>query len=106
MTDTVESQGTRWTRPSRRTTSVVVAVLVGCLLVALPFAYHWWTHPDLLPDNSSTTYLEPQPVDQAATAFTIVSPVATGHPVSLTWHGASAVLAKNTAHAQITYSLC
>jgi hypothetical protein len=106
ITDTVESQGTRLPRPGRRTTWVVAALVVLGLLAAAPLAFHWWTHPDLLPDVGTSTHWEPQPVDQAATAFAVLSRAATGHPVRLTWHGATAVLAKDTARAEITYSLC
>jgi hypothetical protein len=106
MTDTVESPGTRWRRPSRRTTWVVAALVTACLVVAAPLAYHWWTHPDLLPDSATSVHWAPQPVDEAATAFAVLPPAATGRPVGLTWHGASAVLAENTGQAEITYSLC
>ncbi len=77
-----------------------------CVVVALPLGYRWWTHPHLLPDSRDSVFMAPQPVDQAALAFPVLSPVAKGHPTRLTWHGASAVLAKNTAHATVAYSLC
>ena len=106
MTDTVESQGTRLRRPGRRTTWVVAALVALGLLAAAPVAFDWWTHPDLLPDTSGASVWTPQPVDEAATAFVVMSSAATGHPTRLTWHVANAVLARNTAHAQVSFSLC
>jgi hypothetical protein len=107
MTDTIESRGTRLPRPGRRTTWVVAAALVVGLLVALPFAWHWWTHPDLFPDHTRTSsVLDPQPVDEATTAYALWPPRSRRDPVTLTWHGATAVFAKNTARATVTYELC
>ncbi len=106
MSDTVESPGSRWLRPSRRTTWVVLATVLLVLLALLPLALRWWTHPDLLPDRAGRSRWVPQPVDQAATAFTVLPPRASGHPTPLTWHAARADLATNTARASVSFSLC
>jgi hypothetical protein len=107
MTDIVETGRPERRRPSRRTTWIVIALLVVALVVALPVAWHWWTHPDLLPDHSdSRSFWAPQPVHQAATAFLVMPAVAQGDPTSLTFHGASTLLAKNTARAKASFSVC
>lgn len=105
MADTLESRSTR--RPSRRTTWVVVCVLALGLLAALPFAWHWWTHPHLIQGSGHTrTFVAPAKRAEAAVAVAITSAHARGDPVTVTWHGARVVLPTNTARARASFSVC
>jgi len=107
MADSVESRGTRWPRRGRRTTWVVVGLLAAALLVALPLAWHWWTHPHLIQGSDHVeTVVAPQKRAEAAVAVAITSPRAHGDPVTLIWHGAHAFLSTNTARARASYSVC
>jgi hypothetical protein len=78
---------------------------VAALLVGGQVAWHQWTHPDLLPDDNGTLRMGPRPLDQATVSFPLTwSDVGPSH--LLTFRGARATLATNTASARITFQIC
>ena len=107
MADTVESQGSRWRRPSRRTTWVLGGVLAVALSAAVTVAWHWWTHPHLLRDREGDAVaVIPRHRAEDPVAVAITSARDHGSPVAWTWQGARADFATNTAGATAEFSVC
>ena len=92
-------------RPRLR--ALAAAALVLALLAALAVGYRWWSHPDLLEDRGDAMGMAPAPVAQAARAAAVPFPdVDAEDPTTITFRGASAVLDRDSARAEVSFFLC
>jgi hypothetical protein len=92
----------RW--PVRHRAVPVAGAVVA--LVAAVLAGHWWTHPSLFGDLGYGFRAAPAPVSRAALAVAVTDPWNAGDAEEVSFGGAEARFAVNTARARATFSIC
>jgi hypothetical protein len=98
---------TAGTSPHRGRRRIVATLALAAVALSLPAGYRWWSHPDLIEDRGDGMSMDPAPVTRAARSAAVTFPDSEAHdPTTITFHGASAHLIRDSAQAEVSFYIC